>query len=210
VVSFLIVRSEQAGTKRTFIEEARRRQLIGAAIEQLAEAGYAGTSLAAIASRAGISKAAVLYHFTGGKDELLDAVVSQVVDDATTAMTEAITAETTLPAMLRAYITSNVGYLAGHRREILALLAVVSGAGPRPDGSSLYEPISERTVAELAGLLRAGQEQGAFGRFHPVVLARTIRGSIDAIEPLLRHHPEVDLGAYAAELVTIFEKVTAP
>jgi hypothetical protein len=27
---------------------------------------------------------------------------------------------------------------------------------------------------------------------------------------VLRHHPEVDLDAYAAELVAIFEKVVAP
>ena len=130
--------------------------------------------------------------------------------DATTVMTEAIAAETTMAGRLRAYITSNVGYLAAHRREVLALLAVFNGAGPRPDGSSLYEPISERVVAELAGLLQAGQQTGAFGAFSPVVVARCVRGAIDALEPVLRHHPEADLNAYAAELAAIFEKVTAP
>ena len=201
------MRSDQ----KTFIEQARRQQLVAAATEQLAESGYAGTTLAAIAARAGLSKAAVLYHFGGGKDELLNEVVSSVETEATAVMTAAITAETSGPGMLRAYITSNVGYLASHRREVLALLAVVNGAGPQPDGSSLYEPIGERTVAELAGLLHAGQQQGAFSRaFHPMVVARSLRGAIDALEPVLRHHPEVDLGAYAAELVTMFEKVTAP
>jgi AcrR family transcriptional regulator len=197
-------------TKRTFIERARRQQLIEAATAQLAEAGYAGTSLASIAARAGISKAAVLYHFTGGKDELLGAVAAAVEADATAVMTQAITAEPTLPAMLRAYITSNVGYLASHRSEVLALLAVLDGPGPGPDGSSRYEPIGERTVAELAALLEAGQQAGVFGTFSPVVVARSLRGAIDAIEPVLRHHPEADFAAYAAELVTMFEKVTAP
>jgi AcrR family transcriptional regulator len=208
VIDFLTVRSDQS--TRTFIEQARRRQLVTAATEQLAEAGYAGTTLAAIAGRAGVSKAAVLYHFTGGKDELLGEVVAEVIAGATTAMTEAITAESTMTGRLRAYITSNVGYLAGHRDEILALLAVVNGSGPRPDGSLLYEPISERVVAELAALLHAGQEAGAFGAFSPIVVARCLRGAIDALEPVLRHHPEVDLDAYAAELVAIFEKVVAP
>jgi AcrR family transcriptional regulator len=211
VVSFLNVRSDKtAAVKRTFIEQARRQQLIAAATDQLAEAGYAGTSLAAVAARAGISKAAVLYHFTGGKDELLGAVVAAVEADATAVMTQAITAETTMAGRLAAYITANVGYLAAHRREVLALLAVVNGAGPRPDGSSLYEPIGERTVAELAALLKAGQDASAFGEFSPSVVARSLRGAIDAIEPVLRHHPEADFAAYAAELVTMFEKVTAP
>jgi AcrR family transcriptional regulator len=204
------VRTVEVGRERTFIERARRRQLVAAAIDQLAEAGYAGTTLAAVAARAGVSKAAVLYHFTGGKDELLGEVVGAVIADANEVMTAAVQSESTIGDMLRAYITSNVGFLAAHRREVLALLAVVNGAGPRPDGSSLYEPVSERVVAELAGLLRAGQESGAFGAFSPMVVARTLRGSIDALEPVLRHHPEVDLDAYAAELVAIFEKVTAP
>ena len=195
---------------RTFIEQARRRQLVTAAIEQLAEAGYAGTTLAAVAARAGVSKAAVLYHFTGGKDELLGEVVAAVTGDATVAMTTAITTETTMAGRLRAYITANVGFLAAHRREVLALLAVFNGASPRPDGSTLWEPISERIVAELAGLLHAGQQEGAFGAFSPMVVARSVRGAIDALEPVLRHHPEVDLDAYAAELAAIFEKVTAP
>jgi hypothetical protein len=42
------------------------------------------------------------------------------------------------------------------------------------------------------------------------VVARTIRGAIDALEPVLRHQPEADLDAYAAELAAIFEKVVAP
>jgi AcrR family transcriptional regulator len=202
------MRSDQP--TRTFIEQARRRQLVTAATEQLAEAGYAGTSLAAVAARAGVSKAAVLYHFTGGKDELLGEVVAAVTAGATTVMTQAIEAESTMPGRLRAYITSNVGFLAAHRLEVLAILAVFNGSGPRPDGSSPYEPISERIVAELAGLLQAGQQAGAFGAFSPMVVARSLRGAIDALEPVLRHHPEVDLDAYAAELAAIFGKVVAP
>jgi hypothetical protein len=42
------------------------------------------------------------------------------------------------------------------------------------------------------------------------VVARTIRGAIDALEPVLRHQPEADLDAYADELAAIFEKVVAP
>ena len=44
---------------------------MGCAIEVLAELGYAQTSFARIAERAGISKSVISYHFAG-KDELLD------------------------------------------------------------------------------------------------------------------------------------------
>jgi AcrR family transcriptional regulator len=204
------MRSDQPNAERTFIEQARRRQLVAAAIEQLCEAGYAGATLTAIAARAGVSKAAVLYHFTGGKDELLHELMDTVLADATRVMAERIAAEPTLPGKLRAYLTANVGYLAAHRREILAVTAVFNGSPPNADGSSVWEPRSEQAVAELTGLLQAGQQAGVFGTFSARVVARTIRGAIDALEPVLRHQPEADLDAYAAELAAIFEKVVAP
>jgi AcrR family transcriptional regulator len=204
------VRSDHFAPERTFVDQARRRQLVEAAIDQLAESGYAGTSLAAIAARAGLSKAAVLYHFTAGKDELLREVVTSVIADATVVMAAQIETEPTVAGKFRAYITSNVRYLAGHRRQILALAAVINGAPPSADGASMYEPMSEKAVADVIGLLCAGQRTGEFGSFSPQVVARSLRGAIDALEPVLRHQPEADLDEYAAELVAIFEKVTAP
>lgn len=210
MVDFLTVRSENSAAERTFIEQARRRQLVAAAIDQLAESGYAGTSLAAIAARAGLSKAAVLYHFTGGKDELLLEVVTSVLAGATAVMAAEIEAAPTVAAKLRAYIASNVRYLAEHRREILAVTAVFNGAPPLADGASIWEPRSERAVADVAGLLTAGQRTGEFGSFSPQVVARSLRGAIDALEAVLRHDPGADLDAYAAELVAIFERVVVP
>lgn len=204
------MRSENSAPERTFIEQARRRQLVAAAIDQLAESGYAGTSLAAIAARAGLSKAAVLYHFTGGKDELLMEVVTSVLADATAVMAAEIEAQPAIAGKFRAYITSNVRYLAEHRREILAVTAVFNGAPPHADGGSIWEPRSERAVADVTGLLRAGQRTGEFGSFSAPVVARSLRGAIDALEPVLRHDPGADLEAYAAELVAMFEKVVAP
>jgi betaine-aldehyde dehydrogenase len=54
------------------IEETRRGQLIEVTIDSLAELGYVGTTLAQIASRAGVSPGLVAHYF-GDKDGLLDA-----------------------------------------------------------------------------------------------------------------------------------------
>jgi AcrR family transcriptional regulator len=51
---------------RTFTEEARRTQIVTAAIETIAELGYAQTSFTQIAKRAGLSGTSLIsYHFTG-------------------------------------------------------------------------------------------------------------------------------------------------
>jgi betaine-aldehyde dehydrogenase len=54
------------------IEETRRRQLVDVTIDSLAELGYVGTTLAQIATRAGVSPGLVAHYF-GDKDGLLDA-----------------------------------------------------------------------------------------------------------------------------------------
>ena len=47
----------------SFIEKARRTQIIECAIETIAEVGYAQASLGQIAKRAQISKGVISYHF---------------------------------------------------------------------------------------------------------------------------------------------------
>ncbi|HEY4445725.1 MAG TPA: betaine-aldehyde dehydrogenase [Steroidobacteraceae bacterium] len=54
------------------IEDTRRHQLVEVTIDSLAELGYVGTTLAQIATRAGVSPGLVAHYF-GDKDGLLDA-----------------------------------------------------------------------------------------------------------------------------------------
>jgi betaine-aldehyde dehydrogenase len=54
------------------IEDSRRHQLVEVTIDSLAELGYVGTTLAQIATRAGVSPGLVAHYF-GDKDGLLDA-----------------------------------------------------------------------------------------------------------------------------------------
>jgi AcrR family transcriptional regulator len=62
---------------RPRITDARRQEIVGAALNVISERGFQDTRLTDIAERAGTSAPAVLYHFNT-KDEILDAVVSLV------------------------------------------------------------------------------------------------------------------------------------
>jgi AcrR family transcriptional regulator len=53
-----------------------RERILDVALELFGEHGYAGTSIADITKRLGISKAALYYHFAA-KDEILEALVAQ-------------------------------------------------------------------------------------------------------------------------------------
>ncbi|MEU8522783.1 TetR/AcrR family transcriptional regulator [Streptomyces sp. NBC_01216] len=63
--------------------DERRVRVVDAAVELLAEHGYAGCSMAAVAARAGIATGSVYRHFTGKSElavEVFRTVVSREVD----------------------------------------------------------------------------------------------------------------------------------
>jgi len=87
------------------VEETRRGQLIEVTIDSLAEVGYVGTTLAQIASRAGVSPGLVAHYF-GDKDGLLDAafrsLARRVSDHARSRMRQICTPRARIQAVIDA------------------------------------------------------------------------------------------------------------
>jgi betaine-aldehyde dehydrogenase len=87
------------------IEETRRGQLVEVTIDSLAEVGYVGTTLAQIASRAGVSPGLVAHYF-GDKDGLLDAafrsLARRVSDHARSRMRQTSTPRGRIQAVIDA------------------------------------------------------------------------------------------------------------
>ncbi|MFZ1995166.1 MAG: TetR family transcriptional regulator, partial [Solirubrobacteraceae bacterium] len=103
---------------------ARREQIVAAAIDTLAEVGYANASLARIAVRLGISKGVISYHFAG-KDDLIAEIISQVLQQAKAYMQPRIEAQTTGLEMLRAYISSNLEFIRDNPNQLRAVVEIV-------------------------------------------------------------------------------------
>ena len=211
LANLLAVRTETISVgqdERSFIENARRAQIIECAINAIAELGYANASLAEIAKRAGISKGVISYHFAG-KSELMQQIVNTVMEKAAAVMLPRIFAEHSPAGMLRAYIESNLEFLDSHRKHIMALMNISGGARgddgkPMIDLTLTFEP----AVQALENLLRSGQERGEFREFSTRVMAVTIRNTIDGLSPQLAAYPELDLKIYAHELATLFNAAT--
>lgn len=201
------MRSKNSPTGRSFIEEARRAQIVASAIETMAAQGYVRASLAQIAERAGISKSVISYHFAG-KDELVEAVLAEIFATAQAAVRPLITAEPTAAGKLRAYITGRIGFLATHRDHMLALAEIwfgLRGADGRPRlGPAEQEP----ELAALEQIFAQGQRDGEFRGFATRVMAVSLRQAIDGALLEIVARPDVDLGAYAGELVELFDRAT--
>jgi TetR/AcrR family transcriptional regulator, fatty acid metabolism regulator protein len=194
----------------TFTESARRTQIVGAAIDTLAEIGYGQASLARIAERGGTSKGVITYHFAG-KDELIREVVAEVLAKGEAYMVPRILAESSGAGMLRAYIESNLGFMREYRNHVVAFLEIFLNARGE-DGRSLVDQRTlEHQVTSLELLLAHFQAAGDFrADFDPQVMAVAIRGAIDQLPLRLARDQDLDLDRYARELAAMFDRATRP
>jgi TetR/AcrR family fatty acid metabolism transcriptional regulator len=199
----------QSKKEPSFIERARRDQILSGAIAVLAESGYQGASLSVIAERIGVSKGVLSYYFDG-KDDLLRQVVSTVVAQAAEFMAARLGQATSSRAALGIYVSSNLEFLAAHRSSVHALVEVLTHVRAEDGGSPLYATANADAVDQLAALLKRGQKDKEFGRFDARVAAVSIRASIDAVTTLLRADPDLDIAKYSRELVALIERGVRP
>jgi AcrR family transcriptional regulator len=201
--------SADSPAERTFIETARRNQIVAAAIDTIAEDGYARASFARIAARARISPGLISYHFAG-KDDLIEQVVRDVLAEAAAYMRPRIQAETTGQGMLRAYIESNLAFIRDHRNHMAATLEIARN-GATAEMRHRFWGDEEVGKAELplGRLLARFQADGQLRPdFDPAVMAVAIRAAIDAVPPRLVSEPDLDIDNYAAEIATTFHLAT--
>jgi TetR/AcrR family fatty acid metabolism transcriptional regulator len=199
------VMARAATGQKSFIEQARREQIVNAAIEVLYESGFAAASLGAIAERIGVSKGVLSYHFAA-KSELLHAVIAHVLAEASEFMLPRIEVASSYLDALRIYVTSNLEYIGAHRRKIMAFTEIVNGMPPGGSEPPPYGEGHRQAVEGLQQLLEAGQAAGEFGEFSAYVAAVSVRASIDALSGLLRADPAMDVGAYGVQLLGLYER----
>ncbi|MGG2460678.1 TetR/AcrR family transcriptional regulator [Streptomyces sp. RGM 3693] len=185
----------------TFTERARRQQLIDCTIDLISTRGYPATSLSAIAERAGVSKAAVLYHFSS-KDNLTRAALAQVMEQFGGYVRERVERAPDLLAAVVAYVHAMIGYQGDNRRQVRVITEMLLDDD---GGTRLKAPGSHDTYDRwqaLAGLLAEGQQAGVLREFDPRTVALAIGGAIDGVIGHWLAHPDLDLDAAAAELET--------
>jgi TetR/AcrR family fatty acid metabolism transcriptional regulator len=194
--------------QRTFTETARRTQIIEAAIDTIAEVGFARASLARIGERIGISKGLIGYHFAG-KDDLIKEVVSEVVERGMAYMQPRIIAEmSTGSGFLRIYIESNLAFMRDHRNYMVALVEIRRGI--IADGLEHLNADVDAAEHVLEEHLARYQDQGQLRPdFDPRVMAVAIRAIIDAVPRRLAHDPGLDVDTYAAGIADIFHRATS-
>jgi AcrR family transcriptional regulator len=191
--------------KRSFIEEARRRQIIEASIEVLNEVGYAKASLAKIATKAGISTSLTLYHFQD-KQTLMQEVIASIEGSWFAYVQEKLQAVTTLPEQLKVFVEANLAYMGTRPKYFGAIIELYFNARDIP--KRVYSGTDDPSLSYLTKLLTDGQKSGVFKKdFNPVMIAVMIRGSIDQFLGYAAMRYTFDLEAYTAQFMAVLNQV---
>lgn len=194
------------GVELTFIEQARRKQIVEATIEVLAEVGYGRTSLAAIAKRAGISKGVISYHFKG-KDNLIAQVKAETEQGMEAFIGPRIEAETTARGKLHAFIRSYLEYVRDHRSHIIALIEIDYLHAREGGRMPSYESFGlEDVYQNVAVLLDYGQRTGEFVPFDTRVMAVALWGALEGVSLQWVADPELDLNHHIEEVIAMFDR----
>ncbi|WP_439660080.1 TetR/AcrR family transcriptional regulator [Lentzea sp. HUAS TT2] len=190
--------------KRSFIEDARRGQIVAATIATIAEIGYAKASFVQIAQRAGISPGLITYHFAK-REELMKQVMLTVHDSMDRALTARSKSTDGYPAALRSLIEGFVHYCSEHPAELIAISQIAAAARDAEAARTWSEEQNERTLAELEDMFREGQKCGELRDFAPRVMAVSVIAAMEAAPAELMARPDTDVSAYARELADLFE-----
>ncbi|RZU62767.1 TetR/AcrR family transcriptional regulator [Zhihengliuella halotolerans] len=189
--------------ERSFIEQARRLQIADAAAEAVAELGYAKTSLARIAEKAGISKGVITYHF-GSKDEILRLVATQFFDRCWQYMEPRILAEETAIGQVKVWVGSQLEYFSTHRVEFLAMAEIMTNHRGG-DGTLAYAEEIAEEIDGVAEILRRGQLAGELRQFDPRSVANIILRSADGVLSSWATSPSLDLMSQSSVLLDFIE-----
>jgi AcrR family transcriptional regulator len=196
----------------TFTQLKRRDQLVDCTIDAIAELGFPRASVGEVARRAGVSKGVVTYHFAA-KDDLISAVIAHVIDSMAEYLQPRLYAaepDKYPEKFIAPYITTWVEYYRTHARDVIVLVRIYNSFRDETGRPNPAFDVRADEVTIVEQVLKRGQAKGLLGAFSARVMAASIKAVLDDVLIQFADDPDLDLEAYAAELVALFERATRP
>lgn len=183
----------------SFIEQARRAQIIASAIDIIADLGYARASLGQIGQHAGISKGIITYHFSN-KEELMQAVINDVLNRFMNFVVARVIDDQPWES-LRMFLLANADFLKTYRKQLLVLLEIANNS----HDLALQGYNRESDIERIAHLLVEGQQQGIFRKFDAPIMATSILALRDSLIVQASKHVNLDIDHYIQEVVDLID-----
>ena len=163
------------------VERKRRqktREIVTAAAQVLNRVGYHAMSLDEVAERVDLTKA-TLYHYFGGKDELVAACLSLVADEVNERLERLADTTATLSAKerMRTLLADQLTILLIDYPEAGRLF--IQPFDWSPEHARLVRRLRQRHDAIFRGVLQSGVASGEFSSADPNIALHCIYGAIN-------------------------------
>ena len=206
-ISAISRRRANAKTTKKANYHERRAEIVAAAAELFKAKGYRGTTLADIAGAVGSDRAS-LYYYIGGKDELLDEVVTDVVRANLARAEDIRDSDADAPAKLRRLITELMVSYATHYPFLYVYLQenLAHVAKSREKWSKQMRGINRRWEAAVESMVVQGIDEGSLRSVtDPRIVAYGIIGMVSWtnrwFNPATSKVDAVTIGEAYAEMV---------
>ncbi|WP_121371646.1 TetR/AcrR family transcriptional regulator [Frondihabitans australicus] len=177
--------------------DAKRREILEAALRVIAERGYRNSSLQEIADAVGLTKAGVLHYFDSREDLLKEVLRERDAADAAhllppggdslSLLTATVQYNQTVPGLVQLY----------------SRLVVESEAAEHPGHAYIGERYAD-IVANLADAVRQRQGAGEVrGDIDPEAAARLLVAMSDGLQLQWMHDPGVDMSAAFGTMLSL-------
>jgi AcrR family transcriptional regulator len=171
---------------RRKLSDARRRQILKAAVQVIAAKGLCDTGIKDVADRAGTSPALVIYYF-GKKDTLLAEALAfadeRFYAQTAEAVAELSSARDRLVELVRC--SCSVGEAEDDFEEWVLWLDLWARAPRDPDVARDRQAMDERWRTTIGEIVRQGQANGEFARVDPDAFALRLAALIDGLAILV-------------------------
>lgn len=181
--------------KRSFIEEARRTQILDAALTLFAERGYNETSLTDIAGAVGVSKGVVSYHFDG-KTELGSEALRHLLRRYGDYVRDRLAAKKTLREKLLDLPAACIDFVARNPSDYLVYLDTIGSFGTATERQKFMAWADAGMRGLICDLLAQAMQEKEIPRFAAQPLADVMQAAVDGLTEQAAVAPgSVDLDA---------------
>ena len=185
-------KTKPSGRKRnkpSFIEKARRKQILEVSAELFTSRGFAATSIEEIADKADVSRGVIFYYFKG-KRELGEETVKQGLRNYGEYVQNRVAQQELPQEKLLEFVDACLDYTNEHRSDYMMYVDTMGCFGSIDEKYDMLVWVNQRTRALLVDLIQQGQEAGVIASVSPVDLADIIQGSIDGLMELSAVEPD--------------------
>ena len=155
------------------MEPIRREAFVKATIAEIGAAGSLDVTVSRIAKRAGMSSA-LAHHYFGGKDQMFDAAMRQILRDYSAEVRAALEGAMTPAGRARAIIRANFAQSCFDPATVSAWMTFYTQAQTSPDALRLLKTYQRRLRSNLTHALRPICDD-------PLQVADTLAALIDGL-----------------------------